>query len=344
MRRYFVTLYRGRRLYSVALLLLLCATALGTYVRARTSNEYQVTSRIWISGAIPVAGSTSSPAQQLTDTLDQLLKSDSIVAAVLQRARADRTSMRDWDGRDIIQVRRMLTYKAEGPNTVTLTFSGPDPVMGQLIVQSTLDQLEEWNLDFPRELARTRVQDSQVQLIVFRDQMNDSGRKLDEYNAQYPVNIESPPEQRERQRLQGEYEVARDLYLEKLRETATIPNSTKQLDIRVLDQPIVPQSPSPPSQQLSYLLLGVASSFGLVLSIVIFTTWQDRTIRTVDDLRRLSNAPLLAVVPHLSSSVGKDAVEKGAAVESPTLGRLKGAAPVAGRPSSGGPHHVGDRD
>lgn len=344
MRPYLATLYRRKKSYSVALLLMLCAVALGTYLRVLTSNEYQATARVWVSGETPSPGSASSPAQQQANVLYQLLQSDSFIAAVLQGASVGLTGMPDQDSRDIAQVRSKLIYKTQGSNTVMLAFSGQDPVLCQRIVQSTLDQVEKWKLDFQREQTAVRLQYHQQQLIVFRDQMNESRRRLDEYRARHPGVSESSAEYRELQRLQREYEVAQDLYLAKVRDTAAVSNTERQLDFQVMDKPIVPQDPSPPRHLLNYLLLGVAASFGLVLTMVVFMTWQDGVARTVDDLRRLSDAPVLAVVPHLSLSVEKRVAEQGAVAERPTLGQPKGLVPIAEQPSPGVPRYANGHD
>jgi hypothetical protein len=48
-----------------------------------------------------------------------------------------------------------------------------------------------------------------------------------------------------------------------------------------------------------YLALGLIASFGLIACAVAFATWQDTTIRTGDDLQRVTRAPLLDAIPHL---------------------------------------------
>ena len=151
-KRYLGTFYRGRRLYIPVLLLLLVATAVGTYYLART--QYEATARIWVDKPAldnvldPNAPSAFvSPGQQQADKLTQLLQTDSFVADILTNttvsARLSNEADRD---RVIKEVRGKLAVTPLGTNTVKITYAGSDPILCQQVVQGTIDQFRAWDL------------------------------------------------------------------------------------------------------------------------------------------------------------------------------------------------------
>ena len=63
----------------------------------------------------------------------------------------------------------------------------------------------------------------------------------------------------------------------------------------------MPRQPAATLTRLAeYLGLGMLASFGLILCAVAFATWQDTTIRSAEDLERLTSAACLDAIPRLS--------------------------------------------
>src|SRR5262249_37572370 len=151
-KRYLGTFFRGRRLYIPVLLLLLAATALGTYYLA--STQYEATARVWVDKPAldnvldPNAPSGFvSPGQQQADKLTQLLQTDAFVASIISNTNASGRLASDSDrDRVIKEVRGKLAVTPLGSNTVKIAYSGNDPLLSQQVVQSTIDRFRSWDL------------------------------------------------------------------------------------------------------------------------------------------------------------------------------------------------------
>lgn len=311
-RRYLSTFFRGRRLYIPVLLLLLAATALGTYYLART--QYEATARIWVdkpaldSVLDPNAPSTFvSPGQQQADKITQLLQTDSFVADVLTNttmlSRLSNEADRD---RVIKDVRSKLSVTPLGTNTVKITYAGSDPVLCQQIVQGTIDQFRAWDLTSRVEQSAIESQFYQKQLQIYQDQADAAAKRVDDFQQAHPYPDPSSPQYLELQGLQRESESARSLLnatltkIEQANAANSLSDTSRQAEFQVLDAPAVPTRPAATLARLvEYIALGVAASLAFLLCVIAFATWQDTTIRSADDLQHLTNVPLLDAIPHL---------------------------------------------
>ena len=320
LKRYLGTFYRGRRLYVPLLLLLLAATILGTYYLA--STQYEATARIWVDKPAldnvldPNTPSTYlvSPGQQQADKLNQLLQTDSFMVAVLTNTtmsgRLNGDSERD---RVIKEVRGKITVAPLGSNTVKVSYSGSDAVLCQQIVQGTIDQFRTWDLTARVEQSAIESQFYQKQLQIYQDQADAAAKRVDDFQRDHPYPDPTSPQYLELQGLQRELESARALLsatqtkIEQANAANSLTDTSRQYEFQVLDAPTVPTHPAATLTRLAeYLALGLVASFGLILCAVAFATWQDTTIRTGEDLQRLTNVPLLDAIPHLPSNEIRD--------------------------------------
>ncbi|HKQ87517.1 MAG TPA: polysaccharide biosynthesis tyrosine autokinase [Candidatus Acidoferrales bacterium] len=105
--------------------------------------------------------------------------------------------------------------------------------------------------------------------------------------------------------LQNDANATKQLYdglNQKLKE-AQIEAGLKSSNIRIVDQALVPTSPSGPQRTrniLLALLVGLVGGVGLA----IFREYLDNTVKSPDDIERLTGLPSLAVVPSLPNLVG----------------------------------------
>jgi len=314
-KRYLGTFYRGRRLYLPVLLLLIAATVVGTYYLART--QYEATARIWVDKPAldnvldpnSPSGYVVSPGQQQADKLTQLVQTDSFVADILKNtnasARLESAPERD---RVVKDVRSKLAITPFGTNTVKITYAGSDPVLCQQIVQGAIDQFRAWNLTARVEQSAIESQFYEKQLQIYQDQVNAATKRVDDFQRDHPYPDPSSPQYLELQGIQRELESARALLnttrtkIEQTNAANSLSDTSRQTEFQVLDAPTVPNRPAATLTRLvEYLALGVLASFGLILCAVAFATWQDTTIRNADDLRRLTQVPLLDALPHLPS-------------------------------------------
>lgn len=304
MKRYLATFYRRRWFYSILLFLLLGMTAIGMYAVAE--ERYRSTARIWVVGRSPEAGAGASPAQQQLDILHQLVQTDAFVAAVLRDAIAPGGIRPQGGLRSAADVRAHLAYTAEGPNTVSISFSGGDPEFGPRIVRGTIAQLERWMLESRLEQDAEQMRYYQEQLRILRAQARESSEALRAFEARHPNPMPNSSEAAERAELSRVSEVASDLYTaaeQRLRDASVLETgaaSGQPTGFRVLDPPSAPETPSRPVREaLQYLILGIGASVALLLTTLVFVTWQDRVVRTPEDLESLTNLPVLARLPHL---------------------------------------------
>ena len=315
-KRYLGTFFRGRRLYLPVLALLLVATVLGTYYLART--QYEATARIWVDKPAldnvldpnAPAGYVVSPGQQQADKINQLLQTDSFVAAILKNTSASGRLASEPDrGRVIKDVRGKIAVATLGSNTVKITYAGSDPVFCQQVVQSVIDQFRARDLTARVEQSAIEREFYQKQVQIYQNQVDAATKRADDFQRAHPYPDPSSPQYLELQGLQRELESARALLnatrtkIDQANAANSLSDNSRQYEFQVLDAPTVPSRPAATATRMAeYFALGLVASIGLILCAVAFATWQDTTIRNGDDLQRLTGVPLLDEVPHLPSS------------------------------------------
>ncbi len=133
------------------------------------------------------------------------------------------------------------------------------------------------------QTAQNRLAILQANLDEQKSEANEESEKLVEYSI-----------------LQNDANATKQLYdglNEKLKE-AQIEAGLKSSNIRIVDQALVPSSPSGPARTrniLLGLLVGIVGGVGLA----IFREYLDNTVKSPDDVERLTGLPSLAVVPTL---------------------------------------------
>ncbi|MGE0684094.1 MAG: XrtA system polysaccharide chain length determinant [Candidatus Binatia bacterium] len=121
----------------------------------------------------------------------------------------------------------------------------------------------------------------------------------------YKQRIENTPRRKqELVVLTRDYNAAKDLYasLSKRLEEAKLANNLEQLQkaerFRLLEPAVYPQQPAGPKRML-LLLLGCALSLGGGAAAAVLWEMLDTSIHRVDDLRTLTTAPILGVIPQI---------------------------------------------
>jgi capsular exopolysaccharide synthesis family protein len=159
------------------------------------------------------------------------------------------------------------------------------------------------------DTAKNRLAILQANLDQQKAEANEEAEKLVEYNI-----------------LQNDANANKALYdgiLEKLKE-ATITAGLRSSNIRIVDPALTPTSPSGPQRTrniLLALLVGLVGGIGLA----IFREYLDNTVKSPDDVERLTGLPSLAVVPSLPNMNGHGG----------HLARVSGDADGAATPSGG---------
>jgi succinoglycan biosynthesis transport protein ExoP len=138
------------------------------------------------------------------------------------------------------------------------------------------------------ETAQNRLSILQSNLDQQKTEANNEAEKLVEYSI-----------------LQNDANANKQLYdgiLEKLKE-ATVTAGLQSSNIRIVDKALIPTTPSGP-QRTRNILLGLLVGLVGGIGLAIFREYLDNTIKTPDDVERLTGLPSLAVVPSLPSLNG----------------------------------------
>src|SRR5947207_11029618 len=182
MKRYVATFFRKKRLYLVSLLILLCASGVGTYYFSFTA--YEARTRIWVDKPVlpnlldqttQTFGVTPSPAQEEADKLFQLVQTDSFMASVIAgTAAAEQLTGEPDRDRDLFaKTRGKLAVGVAGANTMTISFKDKNRLLCQQIVQGVVDQFLKWNLQSQIEQSSLELQFYQKQLEIYDQRVKD---------------------------------------------------------------------------------------------------------------------------------------------------------------------------
>lgn len=314
MTRYMMTLYRGKWLYLLTLLIMLGGSALGAYYLF--PPKYTATARIWVDGQANSQDASMglTVAKREQDALQQLTNTDSFLTAVLKPTPigAQLNGQPRHDQEILDPVRKNLKIEALGPNTVVISYDGKDPAVSHQIVKGTIDQFQAWITKSQADLITTQSQkyqqEMQHQLDQYKKQKEDAQKQVNDFLLIYPNPFPTTPQYQQLQELKQAAEAATGLYatvaarLASLNTTDALANTYQAMSFRVLDAPVVPISASVPLKPVAeYIALTVVASFGLVAIAIILLTWRDKAVRSVDDIEGLSAIPVLGIVPRLET-------------------------------------------
>ena len=185
----------------------------------------------------------------------------------------------------------------EAQHAAALTIYGPNYPK----VQQIAEQQKE--VDKQLDDARRVVADTAEQAYnTAQNQLSILEANLEQQKAQANIEAEKLVEY---SILQNDANATKQLYdglNQKLKE-AQIEAGLKSSNIRIVDQALVPTSPSGPQRTrniLLALLVGLVGGVGLA----VFREYLDNTVKSPDDIERLTGLPSLAVVPSLPNLAG----------------------------------------
>lgn len=218
------------------------------------------------------------------------------------------------------QLRNQL-IKLEERNISTNVFES-DSVNAQIsqLKNELIDELlGTTQLDSPGEL-RNLLQESitlDVELETYKAREHSLKKIIDNYNAELQI---LPKQELDLARLVRDKEVNDKIYLMLLekREEARITEAGKVSDIRVIDRAETPLAPIKPNKKKNFLLaLVLGFSFGVALAF--FLNSLDNSIKSQEDLEKITNLPVLASIPNMSQNgVLQKVRRKNFSTDSPT--------------------------
>lgn len=318
MKRYLATLYRGRWLYLLVLLVPLVASIVGAFYLARPS--YEASARVWIGAPVlaNLLNQTPQPtypvpptlAKEHVDRFQQLLQSDAFMAGIVRKtaAASELTGDPRSDAMALDDIRQRLAISAAGTNTMTVAFTAPDRELCQQMVQVALAEFRAWSIQEQVEQRTAEAQEYQRQLRAQEAQITEFRRAIADAQRQFPAIPDgATPQYLELERLNRELEAAQGRHMVVRGKLDQAGLSENPDDERWLSQFRIQDAPTALPQgtfatllgRLTYLALGLGTGAALVAVAVSFTTWRDTTVRNVDELAALTDVPILGVVPHL---------------------------------------------
>ena len=152
--------------------------------------------------------------------------------------------------------------------------------------------------------VQNRVMDVEGQLAQLRPKLTENHpdiKRLEEQLIQLKEQLRGMPDaELEFARLQREMEVNEKTYrtLRERLEEARIAEAEKIADATIIERATVPRNPINPPRRFGFLIGGLLGVLlGCVLAFVVETL--DTSIGTIEDVERLLQVPVLAVIPHV---------------------------------------------
>lgn len=152
--------------------------------------------------------------------------------------------------------------------------------------------------------VQNRVMDAEGQLAQLRPRLTENHpdiKRLEEQLSRLKEQLRGLPDtELNFARLQREMEVNEKTYrtLRERLEQARIAEAEKIADATIIERAVVPTSPINPPKRFGLLVGGLLGLLlGIVLAFVIETL--DTSIGTIEDVERLLQVPVLAVIPHI---------------------------------------------
>ena len=354
MQRYLETLFRHKALFLIPLIAIPALTTLTAFYTAR---HYTVSASAWSQYTIilPDDGSSRRVAPNVTEAqvIRDRLKTDSNASEVMDRVGlADAIRAGEWPEPTRLQrmlerfdplralakplgltppetvrearalglrmIVKSLTIITSGDSLIRIAYAGPDPALGQRIIEETLAIHQEKGLETRLREAEVGVDYLTEELQLQEQRLGESDRELADFEDQFPpslLGLERPAEELkafQRFRQQRAIDEARYLSaldrLEDLRLRSISSISTAQLRFRIVDPPVSADARSRVSPRTMGLMVVVGLTLGLILGsiAVVFATWRDGTVRSTSDLERAIDAPLIVELPVLRSSGKRD--------------------------------------
>ncbi|HXN21377.1 MAG TPA: polysaccharide biosynthesis tyrosine autokinase [Candidatus Dormibacteraeota bacterium] len=238
--------------------------------------------------------------KELTDAQSDRMKKEAIYQLAQSGSLDALPGLRDSDAMKGLLVKRQeaVTAHADALNQYGPNFPKVQRLQAQIIEMDQLLEKEKKNIvaqvanDY--RAARQREQLFSEALDKQKAETNAMAERLVQYNI-----------------LKREADASKQLYdglLMKLKE-AGISAGLRSSNIRVVDPATVPSYPSRPSKTRNIalgFLVGLIGGIGLAL----LREYLDNTVKTPDDVERLSRLPSLAVVPAFASLNGQPTKRK----------------------------------
>jgi hypothetical protein len=256
--------------------------------------------------------SWNTPAQDTTNQISDLIKTDAFVRAVIGETDLEaEMSKGDAVVADTIsEVRKRIWATVAGTNQVEVSAAHPDPRVAFQLAQATIDTFIQWKINLDRIDSATAGDFFQDLIQVYQSDVEEAQQALRSYLEAHPEPVRGSrldTEELEIQNLQAELDLAGTRLAQAMNkaEDARLAEakieSTIQQKYTVVDAPNIPDKPHTSRRQLAmnaavFLAAGVLLSGIAVVGATVF----ERSFRLPVEVRQALALPVLAVVPDVS--------------------------------------------
>ncbi len=256
-----------------------------------------------------IGGSFVSPSKTASDEINEMLKTDSFIRAIIKQTplEAKMNATPAQVDQLITTVRSSITTSSSGNNQLAITASYEDPTIATALASSLLDNYLRWKSNSQRADSQAAVDFLTKIVGQYQVEVQTASANLQDYLGAHPQPLrgERPPsEQVQLASLQKEVDVA----VQRMNDTITKSESARlslaQIDTNakgsfiVIDSPHVPQS-SMASRTSKALTSAIFPLIGLIISIVawVINSLSDHSYNTAAEVSRSLQLPVVAVFP-----------------------------------------------
>ncbi len=207
-----------------------------------------------------------------------------------------------------------LKVKVIGDNVVVVWYEGPEPQLGQRLLEETINVHKEERIASQIRETEAGVEYLTRQLESQQQRLQVSTENLLRFEEEFPpppLGLQRPPDELEQlQQLRQAQQLDQTLYLDtlsrlenlRIRSDASI--STSDLHIQVIDAPFAGNSGATISIRKMGMMGMMGVTIGLILGTVfiVVITWRDGVIRTTSDVRRMIGEVSVVELPEVSVS------------------------------------------
>ncbi len=256
----------------------------------------------------------SSPAQQTTDEINELMKTDAFVRAIIQKTDLEQEmTMGPVAVNELfISVRTKVKVVSLGSNQTEISANDEDPRVAYQLVNSLIDNYIQWKINSQKTDSQATL-DFYTNLIAqYNTELDTAREDLKAYISAHPEPIQGGRpylEQFEIDRLNNQVSLTQDRYTSALdnEESAKLALSQIESNARqtyiTMDAPEIAVKPTLSLKALA-LNLGVFLALGVILSIglVVGGMLMDKTLRFSVDVSQQLGLPVLAMIPDAGAS------------------------------------------
>lgn len=313
MRRYAETFFRYWLIAIVPIIVL----PLADYAMTRhTPKTVLTTANVWVdqsaAGANANYNQWQTPAQNEAATLNQLLQASNFEQAIIQASplylKVFARSSNPYDAATADLLKNLqVTSRPDWPNLVSVIYTGNDWQVGLQVVNSFLSTARSQTQQLNQQQATKGIAYYSYQLHSAQQSLTQSTKQLSDYlethsispgqmNAQLAVDPTLATLVQQNQANQAAVTSAQQ-QIAKLHSQQVPDSVAEQSQFQIIDGPHVSVVSSRKQQIMN---IAIALVIGLLLGggFLVVKTALDRSLRYTDEVTRLLDLPVLAVMPY----------------------------------------------